>query len=149
MLTSTYLKKRNLDARFLDFLLKRLAVNDCILEFPGTFSLQGRQSVVSRLVLIPVLVELLFKFLNESCTPALLLADILKFLHRLRIDHLKLLQIALQSTDGGSSPRELLAGRLELIDCMIHLGRDRLALFYQRLDMSLNLTDVCFLSENS
>lgn len=95
MLTSAYLKKRNLDARFLDFLLKRLAVNDCILKFPGTFGLQRRQSVISRLVLIPVLVELLFKLLNESCTPTLLLANLLEFLHRLRIDHLKLLQVAL------------------------------------------------------
>jgi hypothetical protein len=90
-------------------------------------------------VLVPVLVKLLLELLNESRALLLLLTNHLELLERLCIDELELLEVVLERVNRLGGLRQLRPCRVEVSDGLIHARVDRLALFHQRLNLTMNL----------
>src|SRR4051794_2518931 len=104
---------------------------DGVLKLSRAFCLQCGESIVGCLVLVPILIELFLEFFDEASALTLLLAHLFEFLQRLRVYHLKLFEISLESANSSCSFGELFPGCLKLVDGLIHLASDRLSLLHQ------------------
>lgn len=109
--------------------------------------LKSRQTVVSRLVLIVVGVELILKLFHETRALPFLVADLLEFFERLLVDQLQLANLALQISNVSPSLLQLLSGSSKLSGSSIVLLEQLLPFHNEPLNMTLHIGSIGFLVE--